>query len=133
MSTQRLSRFANPVASTGSSAKKSEMEELLTCRDTPHFADGVISMLFGVNLAVGRILKSQEVLLDKIESIAQRMEILEKEVSLVKAQIVPNYQEMILEKSSQKSSEEVMKDYMTSLESMLDVGISADIICYETL
>jgi len=71
---------------TGSSAVRSEIQELLISKDTPHFNDGILSMLFGINLAVGAISRAQEVLLDKIESIAQKVEILSKEVHSMKAQ-----------------------------------------------
>jgi len=133
MSTTRLSRFAKESANTGSLGKKSEMEELLISKDTPRFADGVLSMLLGINLAQGRILKAQEVILDKIENIAVKVVNLEKEVLSLKNQVTPSPPVMNLQAPLQRPLDEEMKEFMNSLENLLDVGTSADITCYETL
>lgn len=134
MSTQKLSRFARESASIGSSEKKSEMEELLISRGKPHFADGVLSMLLGINLAQGRILKSQEVILVKIENIAQKVETLEKEVQFLKDQVtLKSSTEINLQQPLQIPLNEEMKEYMSFLENTLELGTSPDFSCYETL
>lgn len=133
MNTTKLSRFARESAGTGSAEKKSEMEELLISRDTPRFADGVLSMLFGINLATGSILKSQEVLLDKIESIAQKVTTLEKEVQSLKEQLMPVNPAMNSQLLSPINLDQATMDYVNSLQNMLELGTSQDITCYETL
>jgi len=69
---------------TGSSAERSEIQELLTFKGTPRFEDGILSAMFGVSSALGAISRAQEVLLDRIESIAQKVETLSKEVKSMK-------------------------------------------------
>jgi len=70
--------------STGSSAERSVIQELLTSKGTPRFEDAIVSAMFGVSSALGAISRAQEVLLDKIESIAQKQETLLKEVQSMK-------------------------------------------------
>jgi hypothetical protein len=70
--------------STGLSAEKSAIEELRIFRGTPRFEDAIVSAMFGVSLALGAISRAQEVLLDKIESTAAKVETLRKEVQSMK-------------------------------------------------
>ncbi|AXH75113.1 MAG: hypothetical protein [Acamarivirus nebulais] len=118
--------------STGSSAVRSEMEELLISRDTPLFSDGVVSMLFGINLAVGAISKGQEVLLDKIESIAQKVEILSKEVQSMKEQHQVN-PVMNLESPSWLPSNSEIKEWLNSPIPSPERMSFPDLTCSETL
>lgn len=124
-----------PSASTGLSAKKSVIQELHTSRGTDRFEDAVISAMFGISVALGSISRSHEVLLDKIEIIAQRMETLKKEVTSLRMPPPPPppSPETRLPESSELPSEQEMMDYINSLQTMLEFGTSPDITCYETL
>jgi len=75
--------------SIGSSAERLVTQELLTSKGTPRFEDAIVSVMFGVSSALGAISRAQEVLLDKIESIAQKQETLLKEVQSMKVKEVP--------------------------------------------
>jgi len=90
MSKRKISQDAEVSSksrlNTGSSALNNQLEVLRTSRGTPRFDDACLSVLLGISLAVGSISKGQEVLLDKIESIAQKVEDLKKEVTLMKEQ-----------------------------------------------
>lgn len=133
MNTTKLSRFAKEIANTSSSEKRLDPKELLISRDTPHFADAVISTMFGINSAVGSILKSQRVILDRIETIAQRMETIEKEVQSLKDQLTIKPPETSLPMNSPFALDQDLMDFINSLPPVLEHGISPDIICYETL
>lgn len=80
---------SKPKASTGSSGGKSAIQVHTISKDTQPLNDKLLSMLFGINLATGHILKAQEVLLDKIESTAAKVEALRKEVSSLRKEDAP--------------------------------------------
>lgn len=133
-STSKKPSPLNP--NTGSSAKKSVIQELHTYRGTPRFEDAVISAMFGISVALGSISRSHEVLLDKIESIARKVEDLKKEVTSLRMPPPPPptpVPEMISEENLDLPSEQEMMDYINSLQTMLEFGTSPDITCYETL
>lgn len=73
--------------STGSSGEKSENQVPLIFRGTPRFEDAIVSAMFGVSSALGAISRAQEVLLDRIENIAAKVETLSKEVQLMKGEV----------------------------------------------
>lgn len=118
---------------TGSTGSKSEMEELITSRDSSFFFDGILSMLSGINLAQGSILKAQRVLLDKIENIAARMEILEKEVKSLKKAEGLEEAEPKLQEALQAQFHEDIRGLESSLMNSPTNGTSPDIQCYETI
>lgn len=116
----------------GSSGKKSVLQELHTSRGTSHFEDAVIAAMYGISLALGSISRSQEVLLDRIESIAQKVEILQKEVRSLKVPDPPSPIETNLLPSSLSLSDEEIQAWLNS--PLIDQvhGTTPDITCYET-
>jgi len=117
----------------GSSGKKSALEGLITSRGTSHFEDAIISALFGVSLALGSISRSQEVLLDRIESIAQKMETLEREVrSLQIPAPNPPLETNSLPSSLNVSEEEILAWLNMPVTEEVR-GTSPDITCSEML
>lgn len=126
------SKSSSKRPNIGSSDSRKEMEELLISRGSSSFNDGMLSMLFGINLALGSISKGQTVLLDRIEDIARRMEILEKEVkSLKKEESVP--QEPMLPEAFPQALRKDIADLENSLMNSPINGSIPDIQCYETL
>lgn len=108
------------------------MEELLISRDTSSFADGVLCFLSKLAIQSERIMKSQEVLLDKIDSIARRVETLENSVKSMKP-IQFEQVEMSSPSSLGLPSEEEIQGWMNSLDLTPAVTTSMDMCCYETL
>jgi len=135
MSNMRPSFKSSTSVDTTSSGKKSEMEELLISKGTPTFQDGIISMLFGINLALGTMSKGQTVLLDKIESIAQRVETLSKEVSSLKEEVTKDLLQtaMRLPEISSLPSNQEIEDWLNSPLPIPEPGVSMDLTCYETI
>jgi len=117
----------------GSSGKKSALQELRISRGTSHFDDAIISALFGVSLALGSISRSQEVLLDRIEHIAQKMEILEKEVRSLKIPDPLPPQEILSPVNLPNLSEEEIMAWLNSQPIEQVPSTSPDITCSETL
>jgi len=116
---------------TGSSAKKSVIQELLISRDTPAFGDAIISSMFGISVALGAISRSQEVMLDKIESIALKVEILQKEVKSMKEELSP-VQETPSPTASWLPSNEELREFLNSPLSSPERTCFPDLTCYET-
>lgn len=116
----------------GSSGKKSPLQELHTSRGTSHFEDAVISAVFGISLALGAITRSQEVLLDRIESIAQKMETLEREVRSLQIPSPLPCLEINSPQNLQNISDEEMMAWLNSAEFDQVLGTSVDITCSET-
>jgi len=116
---------------TGSSAVRSEIQELPTFRGTAAFESGVLSIMFGISSALGAISKAQEVLLDKIESIALKVESLEKEVQSMKV-VPPQVPEMISPDPSWLPSNEVIQEWLSLPISSPERTFSLDLICSET-
>lgn len=131
MSTSRFAPPSKTPPSTPLSGKKSPIQELLTSRDTASFPDAVISAMFGISLALGSISKSQEVLLDKIDCIAQKLETLQNQVHYLVAQ--RENLEMNLPENSNLPSEQELEAWLASPSPTRAVGISLDITCSETL
>ena len=75
---------AKKKPSTGSSEENPVNLEPLISKDTSRYEDGVLSLMFQVSSHLGHISRAQQVLLDKIEHIAAKMETLSKEVSSMK-------------------------------------------------
>lgn len=115
--------------SIGSSAERSEIQELLISKGTPRFEDGVLSMLFGINLAVGAISRAQEVLLDKIESIVQKVEILSKEVESMRVPL--QVAETTLEEPSWLPSDLEIREWLNSPIPSPERLSFPDLTCYE--
>lgn len=116
--------------STGSSAERSEIQELHTFRGTPRFEDAILSAMFGVSSALGSISRAQEVLLDKIECIAAKVETLSREVQLMKAEIV--VEETPLQDHSWLPSDQEIKEWLNSPIKSPEPSCSTDLTCYET-
>lgn len=131
-STVGQSRFARESPNTGSLGKKSVMEELRTCRGTSNFEDAVISAMFGVSIALGTISRSQEVLLDKIEYIARRVDVLEKEVISRLEEIKVKHEMNSLE-NLELPTEQEMQDWLNSPMQIQEAGSIPDLACSETL
>lgn len=129
---ESLQKRKSPLG-IGSSGKKSVLQELHTSRGTSHFEDAVISAMFGVSLALGSISRSQEVLLDRIESIAQKMETLQKEV---RSHLPPPPSpplEMNLQQNLPIISDEEIMAWLSSENPEGEPGTSPDITCSEML
>lgn len=131
----KFSKRAMSPLSIGSSGKKSALQELHMSKGTSHFDDAVISSMFAISSALGSILKSQGVLLDKIECIAQKMEILSKEVTSLKENQVKISQpvETTSPRSLEWPSDQEMMAWLSSPMFEPDHGTFPDITCYETL
>jgi len=69
---------------TGLSVERPVNLEPLISKDTSRYEDGVLSLMFQVSSHLGAISRGQQVLLDKIEDIAAKMETLKKEVKSMK-------------------------------------------------
>jgi len=122
--------FSKEKPSTMSSVEKSVNQVLLTSRDTVHFQDGILSSMFAISSALGSISKEQKVLLDKIESIALRLEITSRVVHSMReefARIRTNYPE-----SSSVLSEEEIREFLNSPKATPIFGSIMDLTCSET-
>jgi hypothetical protein len=123
--------FSKEKPSTMSSVEKSVNQVLLTSRDTVHFQDGILSSMFAISSALGSISKEQKVLLDKIESIALRLDITSRAVHLMRDEldrIKTNFPE-----SSSKPSEEEIRELLNSQKATRIFGSIMDLTCSETL
>lgn len=118
--------------SIGSSAERSEIQELLTSKGTSHFEDGVLSIMFGISSHLGVISRAQEVLLDKIESIALKVETLSKEVQLMKAQPQVSPVMNSEDRSWLPSNSEIQEWLNTPVSSPERISFQ-DLTCSETL
>lgn len=126
-------KHARSPLSIGSSGKKSVIQELHTSRGTSHFEDAVISAMFGISLALGSISRSQEVLLDRIESIALKQEALLKEVTYLQNLQNKRPIEILSPVSLDLPSEEEMMAWLSSPTITPEPGTTPDITCYETI
>jgi len=116
--------------SIGSSGKKSALAELRTSKGTSSFDDAIISAMFGVSLALGSISRAQEVLLDRIESIAAKMETLQKEVKSLQTD-QQNEAAMKSQNNLPMISNEEIQEWLNSPIPSPERGIIPDITCYE--
>jgi len=116
---------------TGSSAVRSGTQELLTSRGTPRFEDAVLSTMFGISSALGAMSRAQEVLLDKIESIALKVGTLEKEVLSMKERLPPRPQEMPRPLPSWLPSNEEIREWLNSPKNSPERICSPDLTCSE--
>jgi hypothetical protein len=120
---------ASKKPSTGSSVERPVNLEPLICKDTSRYEDGVLSLMFQVSSHLGHISRGQQVLLDKIESIAAKVETLSKEVSLMK-----EGSEKIKMKSPEASwlpSDQEIKEWLNSPIPSPERGYSMDLTCSE--
>lgn len=133
--TPESSKNVKSPLNTGSSGKKSAIQELLTSRGTSAFEDGVISAMFGISLALGSISRSQEVLLDRIESIALKVEILSKEVTSLQNPPPPPFEFPVMNshESFPLPSDKEIEDWLNTPISSPERGTFPDITCYEML
>ena len=134
MSKRKMSLESQPgvkkKVSIGSSAERSEIPVPLTSKDTSRFESGVLSFMYGISSQTGAMLKAQRVLLDKIESIAERVETLSKEVLSMKVA-----SPVIETKSPDRSwlpSDEEIKAWLNSPVQSPTHSFSMDLICSET-
>lgn len=132
MSTSKCKKHAKSPLATGSSGKKSVIQELHTSRGTSHFEDAVISAMFGISLALGSISRSQEVLLDRIESIAVKVETLQKEVTSLQ-QLNQRPIEILSPTPLELPSEEEMMAWLSSPMNMQVPSTIPDLTCSETI
>jgi len=127
LSASRLGATKKP--SIGSSAERSEIQVPLICKGTSAFEEGVLSFMFGISSQTGAILRAQEVLLDRIESIALKVEILQKEVQSMKEDC-----QRIETKSPERSwlpSDEVIRGWLSSPIPSPTHGSTMDLTCSE--
>jgi len=120
---------AKKKVSIGSSAERSEIQVPLTYKDTSRFESGVLSFMFGISSQTGAMLRAQEVLLDKIESIAQRVETLSKEVLSMKEESARI--EMRQQDRSWLPSDEEIKAWLNSPVKSPTHGSIMDLTCSE--
>jgi len=116
--------------STGSLGVKPPNLELPTYRGMPLTNEGVLSMLLGINLAQGHILKGLEVLQDRIETIVQKVEILSKEVQSMK--VTPDPPVMNSLSPSWLPSDLEIKEWLNSPIRSPEHLSFPDLSCYET-
>jgi len=122
---------AKKKPSIGSSVERPVNLEPLISKDTSRYEDGVLSIMFSVSSHLGAISRGQQVLLDRIEDIAAKVEILSKEVNYLKKG--KESQEMNLEKSSWLPSDKEIEAWLNSPIKSPERGVSPDITCSETL
>jgi hypothetical protein len=121
---------AKKKANIGSSAERSEIQVPLISKGTSRFESGVLSFMFGISSQTGAMLRAQEVLLDKIESIAQRVETLSKEVLLMKEESARTL--MREQDRSWLPSDEEIKAWLNSPIQSPTHGSIMDLTCSET-
>jgi len=120
---------AKKKPSIGSSGEKSEIPVPLTSRDTSRFESGVLSFMFGISSQTGAMLRAQEVLLDRIESIALKVETLSKEVQSMKVDSVRT--EMRQQDRSWLPCDEEIKAWLNSPIPSPTHGSVMDLTCSE--
>jgi len=125
-------RCAKHRPDTGSSERKSPIQELLTSRDSPRFADAVISSMYAISSALGSISRQQEVLLEKIDLIAQKQEILQKEVIALRREGNPSLG-MNSPPHSQNFTDLDIQAWLNSPLRIQEPGISPELHCSEML
>lgn len=130
-STAGSSNGSMPKPNTMSSARKLVTQVRDTCKDISPFQDGLLSFMYAVSLNLELTSKSQEVLLYKIESIAQRVENLSKEVLFLRQAIDLNI-EMNSRQSFEFPSMTELEAYLDSPMPIQEPGPSVDLQCYET-
>lgn len=116
----------------GLPVEKQVQEELITSKGSSRFENALVSTLFGVSSALGSISKSLEVLHNKTEAIALRMETFEKEVNSPR-RAGRKELEMTSPPSSHWPSMEELEAFMNLPMPTQGPGTSQDITCYETL
>jgi len=121
---------AKKKVSIGSSAERSENQVPPTCKDTSRFESGVLSFMFGISSQTGAILRAQEVLLDRIENIASKVETLSKEVQSMKVDLVKI--EMRQPETSWLPSDEAIRGWLNSPIQSPTHGSIMDLTCLET-
>jgi len=99
-------------------------------KDTSRFESGVLSFMFGISSQTGAILRAQEVLLDRIENIALRVETLSKEVQSMKVDLVKI--EMRQPETSWLPSDEAIRGWLNSPIQSPTHGSIMDLTCSET-
>jgi len=116
--------------SIGSSVERPVNLEPLISKDTSRYEDGVLSLMYQVSSHLGAISRGQQVLLDRIEDIAAKMETLKKEVKSMKAegsrQIKTNKPE-----SSWLPSDKEIEEFLNSPIPSPERGSSMDLTCSE--
>jgi len=115
--------------STGSSVERPVNLEPLISKDTSRYEDGVLSIMYQVSSHLGHISRGQQVLLDKIEDIAAKMETLKKEVKSMKEN-----QDMIKMNKPDSSwlpSNKELEEFLSSPMQSPERGFSMDLTCSE--
>jgi len=116
-------------ASTGSSVERPVNLEPLISKDTYPCENGVLPFMYQLSLQVERISRAQQVLLDKIEDIAVKVETLSKEVKSMKVKEVSPV--MPLEQPSWLPSNLEIQEWLNSPIQSPERGFSMDLICSE--
>ncbi|AXF52028.1 MAG: hypothetical protein [Cressdnaviricota sp.] len=120
---------ASKKPSTGSSVERPVNLEPLISKDTSRYEDGVLSLMYQVSSHLGHISRGQQVLLDRIESIAAKVETLSKEVNSMKAG-----SEEIKTKSEERSwlpSNLEIQEWLNSPIQSPERGSTMDLTCSE--
>jgi len=122
----------NKKPSTGLSEEKLEIPEPLICRGTSAFAKEGVPFMYQVSLHLEHLSRGQAVLLDKIESIAAKVEILSKEVKSMKAK--PSLRiETNKPDNSWLPSDKEIEEWLNMPIQSPERGSFMDLTCSETL
>jgi len=121
----------NKKPSTGSSVERPVNLEPLISKDTSHYEDGVLSLMYQVSSHLGAISRGQQVLLDRIEDIAAKMETLKKEVKSMKAR--PREIKIPQPETSWLPSNKEIEEFLNSPIQSPERTSSMDLTCLETL
>jgi len=128
-----LKRSSTSLPPTGLSVEKKAKVELPISKGTSNFESALISVNFAISSHLGVITKSQEVLLNKIELIALRMETLEKEVNFLVEERKKDEIEKKLQQDSVTQWVEELKQSENLLKNSLEPGMDLDLTCSEML
>lgn len=115
--------------STGSSVERPVNLEPLISKDTSRYEDGVLSLMYQVSSHLGHISRGQQVLLDKIEDIAAKMETLKKEVKSMKEERKAT--RMNKPENSWLPSNKEIEEFLSSPMQSPERGYSMDLTCSE--
>jgi len=115
--------------SIGSSVERPVNLEPLISKDTSRYEDGVLSLMYQVSSHLGHISRGQQVLLDRIEDIAAKMETLKKEVKSMK--VNQEWTKMNKPDSSWLPSNKEIEEFLSSPIPSPERGFSMDLTCSE--
>jgi len=131
-----LSPLSRVIAATESLAEKLEKVELHTCKDSVSLRNVVPSSLRRIDLTLDAIWKSLMVLHNRTEFIAQKVEILQRQVLALQPPLPeeepPLSPETTLPSNFVTVSSDDEPEWLNSLMLTPEHGITTDILCSET-